>query len=131
MVKGVKPNPREVKRFINNIILAKSVFDKPTDELIVVQALSFHQDWNKFLDLITPDELRGKLLNEYKNLKQDKDVNAELSKIRTELYGKLDANSLSLSLSMISFNPSKYLNISTQNTTDHRITTKSKIGCIK
>ena len=90
MVKGVKLNPREVKRFINNIILAKSVFDKPTDELIVAQALSFHHDWNKFFDLITPDETRARLLNDYKNLKQDSNFNLDLNKIHTDLYGNAD-----------------------------------------
>jgi len=34
IVKAVELNPRQVKRFINNIILAESVFDKPIDELI-------------------------------------------------------------------------------------------------
>jgi hypothetical protein len=90
MVKGVKLNPREVKRFINNIILTKSVFDKPTDELIVVQALSFHRDWDKFLDLITPDEIRVKLLTDYKNLNQDGALSADLRNIQTEFYRQPD-----------------------------------------
>ena len=69
IVKTVQLNPREVKRFINNIILAKSVFNKPVDELIAVQAFSFRREWNRFLELITPDESRRLFLNEYKNLK--------------------------------------------------------------
>ncbi len=30
IVEAVQPNPREVKRFINNVILAKAVFNRPT-----------------------------------------------------------------------------------------------------
>jgi hypothetical protein len=45
IVKAVESNPRQVKRFINNIILAESVFGKPVDELIAVQALNFRQEW--------------------------------------------------------------------------------------
>jgi uncharacterized protein YjbI with pentapeptide repeats len=69
-VKAVQLNPREVKRFINNIILAQSVFGKPINELIVVQALNFRHEWNKFLELITPDEIRQIFFNEYKKLKE-------------------------------------------------------------
>jgi len=70
IVKAVELNPRQVKRFINNIILAKSVFSKPVDELIVVQALHFRPEWNSFLELITPDDTRMKFLKEYKRLKE-------------------------------------------------------------
>jgi hypothetical protein len=52
LVKAVELNPREVKRFINNVVLAKAVFDKPVDELIVVQALNFRRDWKRFFELI-------------------------------------------------------------------------------
>jgi len=71
IVKSVESNPREVKRFINNIILAESVFKKPIDELIVVQALRFRPEWNTFLELITPDDDERKtFLNEYKRLSE-------------------------------------------------------------
>ena len=53
LVKAIEANPREVKRFVNQIILAKSVFDKPVDNLIVVQALRFNPEWRWFLDYIT------------------------------------------------------------------------------
>lgn len=67
IVKALQPNPREVKRFINNVILAKAVFDKPTvAELIVVRALDFRSEWNNFLELISPDDTRKRFLNEYK-----------------------------------------------------------------
>jgi hypothetical protein len=57
IVNSVKPNLRQVKRFINNIILAKQVFGKDVDidKLIAVQALNFNRDWNRFLELISPD----------------------------------------------------------------------------
>ena len=52
-MKAVQLNPREVKRFINNVILAKSVFEKPVDQLIAVRALDFRTEWNKFFERIT------------------------------------------------------------------------------
>jgi hypothetical protein len=77
-------NPRQVKRFINNIILAESVFNKPVDELIAVQALNFRHEWRKFLDLITPnDDRRKTFFNEYKKIKEEGKVvttEAELDK---------------------------------------------------
>ena len=44
-------------------MLAKSVFSKPgkdieIDKLIAVQALNFRSEWNRFLELITPDPNR-------------------------------------------------------------------------
>ena len=71
IVEAVQPNPREVKRFINNVILAKAVFDKPVGELIAVRALDFRTDWKNFLELVSPDDPRKKFLNEYKKLKED------------------------------------------------------------
>ncbi len=38
IVKAIRLNPREIKRFINNVILAKMVLGKPIHELIAVQA---------------------------------------------------------------------------------------------
>jgi hypothetical protein len=36
----------------------QAVFDKEIDELIVVQALSFRDNWRKFLEIITPSKVR-------------------------------------------------------------------------
>ena len=84
IVKAIELNPRQVKRFINNIILAESVFGKPVDELIAVQALNFRQEWWKFLDLIIlNDEKRRTFFNEYKKIKEEGKVitsEAELDK---------------------------------------------------
>jgi hypothetical protein len=74
---GVKRNPREIKRFINNILFAESAFGESVlffgsdlvRELIVVQALQFRSEWQNFLDFITPDERRKEFLNDYKNRK--------------------------------------------------------------
>lgn len=75
LVKAIKWNPREVKRFINNIILAQAVFGKSVDELMVIQALNFRYEWNKFLEFITSNEKRQQFLNEYKKQKeQDKAI---------------------------------------------------------
>ena len=71
IVKSVRLNPRELKRFINKVILAKSVLGKPIDGLIVVQALNFRRDWNTFLELLTPDEPRKSFFRWYQKLKEE------------------------------------------------------------
>lgn len=71
IVKAVHLNPREVKRFINNIILAKAVNDKPVDQLIVVQAFNRRDDWNRLSELISTDTKRRRFFNEYKKLKEE------------------------------------------------------------
>lgn len=122
IVKAVELNPREVKRFINTIILVKSVFDKPIDELIAVQALSFRLDWNRFLELITPDETRMRFLNVYKkmlnegvnisneedfvksiklldnniNIQEASEINKEILKQGSSLTGFLNAGALDI-----------------------------------
>jgi len=99
IVKAVQLNPREVKRFINNIIFAKAVFGKPLNELIVVQALKFRSDWNRFLNLITPDSMRMNFLVEYKklegeglsiNTKEDLDNLVSNEKIKTSRFASKD-----------------------------------------
>ncbi|HKG89806.1 MAG TPA: pYEATS domain-containing protein [Nitrososphaeraceae archaeon] len=70
LVSAVEINPREAKRFINNIILAKSVFNKPVDRLLVVQVLSFRHEWGRFLTFITDDDTRKDFLSKYKTLKR-------------------------------------------------------------
>ncbi|MEM2141433.1 MAG: P-loop NTPase fold protein [Nitrososphaera sp.] len=82
LIRAVESNPREIKRFINNIILAKAVFDKPVRNLIVVQALKFRRDWSKFLDFIAPTDVRREFLNDYKKLIKD---NAALDKYKVFL----------------------------------------------
>jgi|SRR5215211_1731888 len=62
IVKAIEPNPRQVKRFVNNIILARAVFGKEIDidKLIAVQALNFRLKWNKFLELISEHDTTRK-----------------------------------------------------------------------
>src|SRR6266487_1448674 len=82
LVTATKNNPREVKRFINSVILASSVFrqpieDKPVEDLpikdlIAIQALRFQPEWNRFLEFITPNEGRKEFLEKYKQLADDK-----------------------------------------------------------
>jgi len=70
IVKAVESNPRQLKRFINNVILAKAVSNElPIDGLIAVRALDFRREWNRFSELMTPDETRTMFLSEYKTLK--------------------------------------------------------------
>jgi hypothetical protein len=67
IVSAIEPNPRQVKRFVNNIILAKAVFGKDVDidKLIAVQALNFNRDWNRFLELIISDKTREDFFKDY------------------------------------------------------------------
>jgi hypothetical protein len=65
IAKVIEPNPRQLKRFVNSVILARSVLSKngegvkeDIDNLIVVQALNFRPEWNRFLKLITQDNIR-------------------------------------------------------------------------
>jgi hypothetical protein len=84
LVKGIKLNPRGVKMFINNIILANSVFKDPENkspdeklrltQLLVVQALNFRRDWNMFSEFILADDkARKNFLEEFKKAK-DKNI---------------------------------------------------------
>ncbi|HSF51192.1 MAG TPA: P-loop NTPase fold protein, partial [Nitrososphaeraceae archaeon] len=70
IAKAIQSNPRQLKRFINNVIFTKTVFnDRDIDKLIVVQALDFHQEWSNFLDLITPNQKRKAFFEHYIKLK--------------------------------------------------------------
>jgi hypothetical protein len=89
IAKAVQLNPREIKRFANNITLAKSVFKTSIDELIVVQALIFRPNWNRFLDLITPDELRNAFFSYYFTLKKK----GEIPKSKEDLDKFIKGNS--------------------------------------
>jgi hypothetical protein len=88
----VEKNPRELKRFINNYIVAyeihSSIKIKKVDptHLLLVQAINTR--WNNFYRLLvgSSKELREKLLNEidiYKEMKSDKRI-SELESERTE-----------------------------------------------
>jgi hypothetical protein len=68
--RGVQLNPREIKRFVNSIILAASVFSSDNKnlsikELVTVQALSFRLDWKNFLEIVSPDDNRQILFRHY------------------------------------------------------------------
>jgi hypothetical protein len=71
IVRAVEKNPREVKRFINNVILAKSIIkeEENIDKLIAYQALAYRTEWNSFLQLIFDDVTRKKFLKQYDKLK--------------------------------------------------------------
>ncbi len=69
IVKAVPLNPRQVKRFINTVILTKSVFNKDFDKLLVVQALNFRLEWKNILEFITRDDRRTEFIKKYKQLK--------------------------------------------------------------
>jgi KAP-like P-loop domain-containing protein len=63
---AVKKSPRDVKRFINSIILAKEILNEPaTDMLIAVHALKFRTEWNHFLDYMMDDVRRQQFLTKY------------------------------------------------------------------
>ncbi|HSF51073.1 MAG TPA: P-loop NTPase fold protein [Nitrososphaeraceae archaeon] len=68
---SVERNPRQVKRFINDVILTRFVFKKPVDNLIAVKTLKFRQEWEWFSDFIFPDDRREQFFNAYKRLNED------------------------------------------------------------
>ncbi|HEY7572963.1 MAG TPA: P-loop NTPase fold protein [Nitrososphaeraceae archaeon] len=71
---AINNNPRAAKRFINGIILARSVFRSTSSEsvplmqLIVVQALNSKDEWRKFLGIITSNIDRTDTLEKIDNL---------------------------------------------------------------
>ncbi|MGD1838341.1 MAG: KAP family P-loop NTPase fold protein [Nitrososphaeraceae archaeon] len=74
IIHSVERNPRQVKRFINDIILARFIFKKPVDNLISVEALKFRKEWNKFLEFIFQDEKREQFLTAYQKIKNDSHI---------------------------------------------------------
>jgi hypothetical protein len=68
IVRAVEKNPREVKRFINTVILAQAIFNKPIDNLLIVQALRFRSEWNKLLNLMMSDDKKREFLEAYRVL---------------------------------------------------------------
>ena len=92
LVKAVIPNPRQVKRFMNTIILAKLVFNKDVDKLLVVQALSFRMEWKRFLEYITIDSRRKFFLQQYKKFRNN-DTNLEdsMNQLTNEMLKKSPA----------------------------------------
>ena len=71
IVRAVEKNPREVKRFINNVILAKSVIneEETIDKLIAYRALVYRSEWNPFLQMIYDKDIRDKFFKQYEKLK--------------------------------------------------------------
>ena len=82
---ATEKNPREVKRFINSIILTNAVFNKPIENLIVYQALRFHPDWKNFSDFMMMDKKKIEFLTLYKGLDKDQSVKEKILKIYPEI----------------------------------------------
>jgi hypothetical protein len=65
---AIENNPREIKRFLNNYIIAYEIFSSKTNvnanELLVIQAIQLR--WTNFYNLVinSEDEFRKKLFNE-------------------------------------------------------------------
>ena len=86
LITAVKRNPRDVKRFINTIILAKAKVDKPVDELVAIHALLYREEWNGFLEFIIPNEKRKEFLEEYINIKKTSYPSEDFQKRIMEKY---------------------------------------------
>jgi hypothetical protein len=78
---AIENNPREIKRFLNNFIVAFEIFSPSrkvvAKELLVIQAIQLR--WNKFYDLLikSDDDFRKKLLIEvskYIKMGEDKRI---------------------------------------------------------
>jgi hypothetical protein len=72
IAKAVELNPREVKRFINNFIIAREIFsgkEVKAEELLLVQALKIR--WNKFYSYISTDEKFTEEVKKYAKKSED------------------------------------------------------------
>lgn len=71
---AIENNPREIKRFLNNFIVASEIFSPSkhvvAKELLVIQAIQLR--WNKFYDLlIKSDENFRKELSRYLTMNEE------------------------------------------------------------
>ena len=80
---AIENNPREIKRFLNNFIVAFEIFSPNrkvvAKELLVIQAIQLR--WNKFYDLLikSEDDFRKKLLTEVsKYIKMEEDQRIQI-----------------------------------------------------
>ncbi len=66
IIKATQLNPRNIKRFVNSIVMAKEFFGqniKNIDQILAIQAFYFHGDkWIGFLEQLIPYEQRIKFL---------------------------------------------------------------------
>jgi KAP family P-loop domain len=66
IIKATQLNPRDIKRFINSIVLARDIYGqdiKDIDKIIAIQAFYFHgHKWIEFLKLLITYEQRIKFL---------------------------------------------------------------------
>src|SRR5215211_3088328 len=66
IIKATQLNPRDIKRFINSIVLSRDIYGqdiKDIDKIISIQAFYFHgHKWIEFLKLLIPYEQRVKFL---------------------------------------------------------------------
>lgn len=97
IVKSAKMNPRDVKRFINSIVLSMYVYGNKVniDSMICIQAFYFHgQKWLQFLKMITTYYDRIEflmhfiLIIEKRNMSTVEDVNNLLKEITRPEYPK-------------------------------------------
>lgn len=81
----LNPNPREVKRFVNSLVIAEAIFEKPVEklpieELTIVQALRFTPSWEWFYDKVMDDKMEKRFLKECKNFSTDYDQKVDNGK---------------------------------------------------
>jgi Cdc6-like AAA superfamily ATPase len=77
IIKATQLNPRDIKRFINSIVLARDIYGqhniRDIDKIIAIQAFYFHgHKWIEFLKLLIPYEHRIKFLMHFISLKETK-----------------------------------------------------------
>jgi uncharacterized protein YjbI with pentapeptide repeats len=87
IAKAVELNPREVKRFINNFIIAHQIFSDnekvEAKELLLVQALKVR--WNKFYSYISTDEKFREEVKKYVELSEyERELSIDKKKKDTE-----------------------------------------------
>lgn len=69
IINATELNPRDVKRFINSIVISHEIYGQEIDDIekiIVIQAFYFHGDkWIEFLKLLIPYKQRIAFLTHF------------------------------------------------------------------
>ena len=91
MLSIVNPNPRDVKRFLNSVLLAVASSNKPISELIAVQGLIYRKEWGDFLSLMLENSKRKEFLEQYLKNMDETYVKKDMGVINERLRKFLDS----------------------------------------
>ena len=97
IIKATELNPRDVKRFINSIVISQEIYGQKIDDIekiIVIQAFYFHGDkWLEFLKLLIPYKQRIEFgMHFFLWLKQESTTISNLYDLNKSLQDLLSLN---------------------------------------